>query len=165
MICLVNISGEKVSTSCDKNLLSMSCKNSVIIVQRAIYGREDSTTCRPNGDDRDSMYDPARCLTLVDMTAVVRYHCQFQPNCEFDVTQVPFDFECPDIVPYLRVSYNCLPLIGDFPRAPPQNSRDSTTTTTPKATLTTKAVTTQSTTQQKQQSIASVDTPAAGKWQ
>lgn len=88
---------------CDGGELTIDCGSRVTVIERATYGRRDSTTCSPS--DRPS--HNTNCTT--DVMVVISDVCFKRNTCQYLVSRRHFIGLCPvQTTQYLTVEYQCV---------------------------------------------------------
>ena len=100
------------ATSCDGQIMQLTCSDKYISIDKVFYGREDTTgeVC----PTRFSNHSYSACETDSTADDVVREKCEGNKACDIDVQTDLWDVldangadACPNEYKYLQVSYSC----------------------------------------------------------
>ena len=87
---------------CDEESLRMQCRDKVILVYDAMYGRQDMDTCRNEADPQTTS------CSASDAFARVSQLCNYKQFCDVMATVDLLGDPCPGTSKYLELSFSCM---------------------------------------------------------
>ncbi|XP_071841319.1 uncharacterized protein [Apostichopus japonicus] len=88
---------------CETEIFDMRCDEGLIVIDSALYGRENLAYCPYEGPTAEATTcgDPAASLEAV------KQQCRYQQACSIEATNEIFGEPCAGVPKYLQIEYRC----------------------------------------------------------